>query len=148
MDATSANSVLNATAKTIVDLLCGKVQGGEWGMVVKRMGNAMNTTHVDVIHGIVIAVEQLLHPQNAAWPHWMAMIEWTHKLVACHAWARNGRIVCMAYEFGTTSNNDKECLQQPKEVSAREEETRRAETLEMKMEDDVDDVADVVYMRQ
>ncbi|KIK76453.1 hypothetical protein PAXRUDRAFT_169918 [Paxillus rubicundulus Ve08.2h10] len=133
MDATSANSVLNVTAKTIVDLLWGKVQEGEWGMVVKRMENSMNATcaviqHVDVISRIVITVEQLLHPQNTAWPHWIAMIEWTHKSVTCHAWARNGRIICTAYKFLTTSNNDKEGLQQPEELLAMDKAKRGRNT--------------------
>ncbi|KIK80616.1 hypothetical protein PAXRUDRAFT_127900, partial [Paxillus rubicundulus Ve08.2h10] len=134
MDATSANSVLNMTTKTIVDLLWGKVQEGEWGMAVKRMENAMNATHAviqnaDVIPGILIAVEQLLHPPNASWPHWMAMIEWTQESIAHHAWARSGRIVCMEYKFGTASNDKEEGSQQPEDVLAVEKEMRGEEIL-------------------
>ncbi|KIK78687.1 hypothetical protein PAXRUDRAFT_16741 [Paxillus rubicundulus Ve08.2h10] len=70
MDATSANNVLNVTAKTIIDLLWGEVQDGEWAIVVGRMDNAMHATraviqHADVIPSIVITVEQLLHPEAA-----------------------------------------------------------------------------------
>ncbi|KIK76796.1 hypothetical protein PAXRUDRAFT_104443, partial [Paxillus rubicundulus Ve08.2h10] len=89
MDATSANNVLNVTAKTIIDLLCGEVQDGEWAIAVGRMDNAMHATraviqHADVIPSIVIAVEQLLHLEAAVWPNWMGMIQWTQELVACH----------------------------------------------------------------
>ncbi|KIK77338.1 hypothetical protein PAXRUDRAFT_17575 [Paxillus rubicundulus Ve08.2h10] len=71
MDATSANNVLNATTKTIVDLLWGEVQDGEWAIAVGRMDNAMHAAHAviqhtDVIPGILIAVEQLLHPGREA----------------------------------------------------------------------------------
>ncbi|KIK74360.1 hypothetical protein PAXRUDRAFT_175940, partial [Paxillus rubicundulus Ve08.2h10] len=146
----SANSVLNMTTKTIVDLLWGEVQEGEWGMAIEIMENAMNAAHTvvwhgDVIPGIVIAVKQLLHLKNTAWSHWMVMIKWVHELVACHAWVRNGRIVHMAYKFGTASNNNKEGSQQPMEVLAMEEEMKGVEILEMNVEEDEDDA---VYMRQ
>ncbi|KAF8833715.1 hypothetical protein BDN67DRAFT_985841 [Paxillus ammoniavirescens] len=70
MDATSANNVLNVTANTIVDLLWGEVCNREWATAVGRMDNAMHAVyaviqHADVIPGIVIAVEQLLHPEAA-----------------------------------------------------------------------------------
>ncbi|KIK72610.1 hypothetical protein PAXRUDRAFT_180340 [Paxillus rubicundulus Ve08.2h10] len=128
----------NVTTKTIIILFWGKVQEGEWGMSIERVENAMNAAcavvqHVDMIPGVVIAVKELLHLQNAAWPHWMAMIKWMHKLVTHHAWVRNGRIVHMAYKFGTTSNNDKEGSQQPEEILAGEEEMRGAEILEMRI---------------
>ncbi|KIK93876.1 hypothetical protein PAXRUDRAFT_144062 [Paxillus rubicundulus Ve08.2h10] len=150
MDATTANSVLNMTAKIIVDLLWGEVQEGEWGMVVEIMENVMNAAHaviqhVDVMPSIVIAVKQLLHLPNAARPHWMPMIEWMDKLVAHHAWARNGRIVCTEYKFGMESNDNEEVLQQPKDVSAVGDEMRGEEILDMKMDEDEDDVE---YMRQ
>jgi hypothetical protein len=41
MDATSANNVLDATAKTIVNLLWGEVQDGQWEVAVERMDNAV-----------------------------------------------------------------------------------------------------------
>ncbi|KIK76885.1 hypothetical protein PAXRUDRAFT_17880 [Paxillus rubicundulus Ve08.2h10] len=89
MDATSANNVLNATTKTIINLLWGEVQDGEWAIAVGRMDNAMHATHAfiqhtDVIPGIVIAMEQLLHPEAAVWPNWMGMIQWTKESVAYH----------------------------------------------------------------
>ncbi|KIK75810.1 hypothetical protein PAXRUDRAFT_18666 [Paxillus rubicundulus Ve08.2h10] len=79
------------TTKTIVDLLWDEVWEGEWGMVAERMDNAMNATHtviqhVDVIPGIVITVEQLLHPMNAPWPPWMAMIKWMHDWLSTVHW--------------------------------------------------------------
>ncbi|KIK79537.1 hypothetical protein PAXRUDRAFT_16284 [Paxillus rubicundulus Ve08.2h10] len=111
MDATSANSVLNATAKTIVDLLWDEVCDGEWAMTVGRMENAMHTAcaviqHAEVIPSIVIAVEQLLHPENSVWPDWMAMIGWTEESVTRHAWARKGTIVHTEYESGDSSSNE------------------------------------------
>ncbi|KIK77111.1 hypothetical protein PAXRUDRAFT_167782 [Paxillus rubicundulus Ve08.2h10] len=120
MDATSTNSVLNATTKTIVDLLWGEVQEGKWEMAIRRMHNAMHGAcaviqHADVIPGIVIAVEQLLHPENVGWPDWMGMIGWTHKSVACHAWAWQGSIVHTEYESGDSSTNKNEGLQQLEE---------------------------------
>ncbi|KIK75134.1 hypothetical protein PAXRUDRAFT_787142 [Paxillus rubicundulus Ve08.2h10] len=130
MDATSANNVLNATMETIVDLLWGEVQDGEWAIAVGRMDNAMHATcaviqHADMIPGIVIAVEQLLHPEAAVWPNWMGMIQWTQGSVACHPWARQGTIVRMQYEFGDSSTNDNEVLQPPKEPMGAEEEEAR-----------------------
>ncbi|KIK72681.1 hypothetical protein PAXRUDRAFT_21703 [Paxillus rubicundulus Ve08.2h10] len=113
MDATSANNVLNVTAKTIIDLLWGEVQEGEWAIAVGRMDNAMHAAravmqHADVIPGIVIAVEQLIHREAAVWPNWMGMIQWTHKSVASHPWAHQGTIVHTEYEFGESSTNANE----------------------------------------
>ncbi|KAF8833891.1 hypothetical protein BDN67DRAFT_985723 [Paxillus ammoniavirescens] len=113
MDATSTNNILNATANTIVDLLWGEVQEGEWATAVVRMDNAMHAAraviqHADMIPSIIIAVEQLLHPEAAVWLNWMGMIHWTHKSVACHPWAQQGTIVHTEYESGEPStNNDK-----------------------------------------
>ncbi|KIJ08692.1 hypothetical protein PAXINDRAFT_18187 [Paxillus involutus ATCC 200175] len=130
MDATSANNILNATANTIIDLLWGEVQAGEWATVVVRMDNAMHATraviqHADVIPGIVIAVEQLLHPEAAVWPNWMGMIHWTHESVARHPWARQGTIVRTEYEFGKPSTNDNKVSQPPEERMGVEEEEAR-----------------------
>ncbi|KIK76392.1 hypothetical protein PAXRUDRAFT_170115 [Paxillus rubicundulus Ve08.2h10] len=152
MDATSANNVLNATGKTIIDLLWGEVQEGEGAIAVGRMDNAMHATHAviqhaDMIPGIVIAVEQLLHPEAAVWPNWMRMIQWTQESVACHLCARQGMIVQTEYEFGDSSTNDNEVSQPPKEpMGAEEEEARGAQILQMKMEEDNEE--DVAYRRQ
>ncbi|KIK78937.1 hypothetical protein PAXRUDRAFT_119750, partial [Paxillus rubicundulus Ve08.2h10] len=127
MDANSANNVLNATTKTINNLLWGEVQDGEWEIVVGWMDNAMHATHVviqhtDMIPGIIIAVEQLLHPEAAVWPNWMGIIQWTHKSVACHLWAQQGMIVQTEYKFGDSSSNDNDILQPPEEPMGAEEE--------------------------
>ncbi|KIJ07850.1 hypothetical protein PAXINDRAFT_18982 [Paxillus involutus ATCC 200175] len=150
MDATSANNVLNATANTIVDLLWGEVQAGEWATAVVRMDNAMVPRracchpHTDVIPGIVIAVEQLLHPEAAVWPNWMGMIHWTHESVARHPWARQGTIIQMEYEFGEPSTNDNEVSQPPEErMGVEEEEARGAQILQTKMEEEEEE--DVAY---
>ncbi|KIK77979.1 hypothetical protein PAXRUDRAFT_165224 [Paxillus rubicundulus Ve08.2h10] len=152
MDATSANNVLNATMKTIVDLLWGEVQDGEWAISVGRMDNAMYAAraviqHADVIPSIVIAMEQLLHPEAAVWPNWMGMIQWTQESVACYLWARQGMIVWTEYEFGDSSTNDNKVSQPPKEpMGAKEEEARGVQILQMKMEEDEEE--DVAYRRQ
>ncbi|KIK75395.1 hypothetical protein PAXRUDRAFT_18755 [Paxillus rubicundulus Ve08.2h10] len=119
MDATSTNNILNATAKTIIDLLWGEVQDREWAIA--------HTVHAviqytNVIPSIVITVEQLLHPEAAVWPNWMGMIQWTQELVACHPWARQGMIVQTEYKFGDSSTNDNEVSQPPKEPMGAEEE--------------------------
>ncbi|KAF9222863.1 hypothetical protein BS17DRAFT_818180 [Gyrodon lividus] len=126
MDAIAANLVLNATTKTITNILWGEVQGGEWDIVVERMENAMCAAHAiiqhaNVIPGIVIAVEQLLHPQDTQWPHWMAMIEWMHESVSRHEWAQHGRV------------------QLEEVLGMEEEETWGEEILQMKMEEDEED---------
>ncbi|KIK72797.1 hypothetical protein PAXRUDRAFT_21569 [Paxillus rubicundulus Ve08.2h10] len=148
MDATSTNNVLNATTKTIVELLWGEVQDGEWAIVVGRMDNAMHAVraviqHADMIPGIIIAMEQLLHPEAAVWPNWMGMIQWTQELVACHPWAQKGTIVWMEYKFGDSSTSDNEVSQPPEEpMGVEEEEAQGAQILQMKMgEDDEEDVA-------
>ncbi|KIK74949.1 hypothetical protein PAXRUDRAFT_19402 [Paxillus rubicundulus Ve08.2h10] len=153
MDATSTNNILNATAKTIIiDLLWGEVQDGEWAIAVGRMDNAMHTAHAviqhtDVIPSIVIAVEQLLHPEAAVWPNWMGMIQWTQESVAHHPWAQRGMIVWIEYEFGDSSTNDNEVLQPPKEpMGADEEEVQGVQNLQMKMEEDNEE--DVAYRRR
>ncbi|KIJ10062.1 hypothetical protein PAXINDRAFT_16908 [Paxillus involutus ATCC 200175] len=148
MDATSANNVLNATTNTIVDLLWGEVQAGEWATAVVRMDNAMHAAraviqHADMIPGIVIAVEQLLHPEAAVWPNWMGMIHWTHKSVARHPWAQQGTIVQMEYEFGEPSTNNNEVSQPPEERMGVEEEVQGAQILHTKMEEE--DEEDVAY---
>ncbi|KIK77644.1 hypothetical protein PAXRUDRAFT_17364 [Paxillus rubicundulus Ve08.2h10] len=151
MDATSANNVLGVTVKTIADLLWGEVQDGEWAIAVGRMDNAMHAAHAviqhaDVIPGIVITMEQLLHPEDAVWPNWMGMIQWTQELVTRHPWAQKGTIVQTEYEFGDSSTNDNEVLQPPKEpMGVEEEEAQGAQILQMKMEED--DEEDVVYRR-
>ncbi|KIK74290.1 hypothetical protein PAXRUDRAFT_176190, partial [Paxillus rubicundulus Ve08.2h10] len=151
-DATSANNILNATTKAIVDLLWGEVQDGEWAIAVGRMDNAMHTAraviqHADMIPSIVIAVEQLLHPEAAVWPNWMGMIQWTQELVACHPWAQQGTIVQTEYEFGDSSTSDNEVSQPPKEpMGAEEEEVQGAQILQMKMEEDNEE--DVAYRRR
>ncbi|KIK75146.1 hypothetical protein PAXRUDRAFT_19231 [Paxillus rubicundulus Ve08.2h10] len=127
MDATSANNVLNVTAKAIIDLLWGEVQDGELAIAVGRMDNAMHAAHAviqhaDMIPSILIAVEQLLHPEAAVWPNWMGMIQWTQELVARHPWAQQGTIVQMEYEFGDSSTNNNEDFQPPKEPMGVEEE--------------------------
>ncbi|KIK72004.1 hypothetical protein PAXRUDRAFT_125978, partial [Paxillus rubicundulus Ve08.2h10] len=128
MDATSANNVLNATAKTIVDLLWGEVQEGEWA--IGRMDNAMHAAravmqHADVIPGIIIAVEQLIHPEAVVWPNWMGMIQWTHESVASHPWALQGTIVRTEYEFGDSSTNTNEA----EPMGVEEEEARGVQIL-------------------
>ncbi|KIK72757.1 hypothetical protein PAXRUDRAFT_21620 [Paxillus rubicundulus Ve08.2h10] len=151
MDATSTNNVLNATAKTIVDLLWGEVQNGEWAIAVGRMDNAMHATRAviqqaDVIPGILITVEQLLHLEAAVWPNWMGMIQWTQELVARHPWAQQGTIIQMEYEFGDSSSNNNEVSQPLKEpMGAEEEEVRGAQILQMKTKEDNEE--DVVYRR-
>ncbi|KIK77150.1 hypothetical protein PAXRUDRAFT_17687 [Paxillus rubicundulus Ve08.2h10] len=151
MDATSANNVLNATAKAIVNLLWGEVQDGEWAIAVGRMDNAMHAAHAviqhaDVIPGILIAVEQLLHLKAAVWPNWMGMIRWTQESVTRHPWAQQGTIIQMEYKFGDSSTNDNEVLQPPKEpMGAEEKEVRGAQILQMKMEEDDEDM---VYRRR
>ncbi|KIK76011.1 hypothetical protein PAXRUDRAFT_18510 [Paxillus rubicundulus Ve08.2h10] len=133
MDATSTNNVLNATAKTIVNLLWGEVQDREWEIAVGRMDNAMHATraviqHADMIPGIVIAMEQLLHPEAAVWPNWMGMIQWAQELAACHPWAWQGTIP-------------------PKEpMGVEEEEARGAQILQIKMEEENEE--DVAYRRR
>ncbi|KIK82216.1 hypothetical protein PAXRUDRAFT_14855 [Paxillus rubicundulus Ve08.2h10] len=128
MDATSANNILNVTVKTIVNLLWGEVQDREWAIVVGRMDNAMHATHAvtqhaDVIPGIIITVEQLLHPEAA-----------------------QGTIVQTEYEFGDSSTNDNKVSQPPKEpMGAEEEEAQGAQILQMKMEEDNEE--DVAYRR-
>ncbi|KIK71784.1 hypothetical protein PAXRUDRAFT_22839 [Paxillus rubicundulus Ve08.2h10] len=150
MDATSANNILNATAKTIVDLLWGEVQEGEWVIAVGRMDNTMvrnnntsctMTARADVIPSIVIAVEQLIHPEAMVWPNWIGMIQWTHESVASHPWARQGTIVHTEYEFGDSSTNANEV----EPMGAEEEEAGGAQILQMKMEEE--DEEDVVYRR-
>ncbi|KIK77819.1 hypothetical protein PAXRUDRAFT_17248 [Paxillus rubicundulus Ve08.2h10] len=148
MDATSANNILNATAKTIVNLLWGEVQDGEWAIVVGMMVNAMHAAraviqHADMIPGIVIAVEQLLHLEAAVWTNWMGMIQWTQESVACHLWAWQGTIIQMEYRFGDSSTNDNEVSQPPKEPMGAKEEVQ---ILQMKMEED--DEEDVAYRRR
>ncbi|KIK82484.1 hypothetical protein PAXRUDRAFT_14718 [Paxillus rubicundulus Ve08.2h10] len=152
MDATSTNSVLNATVKTIVNLLWGEVQDGECVIAVVRMDNAMHTTHAviqhaDVIASIVIAMEQLLHPEAAVWPNWMGMIQWTHELVARHPWAQQGTITWMEYKSGNPSTNDNKVLQPPEEpMGVEEEEAQGSQILQTKMEED--DEEDVAYRRR
>ncbi|KIK76408.1 hypothetical protein PAXRUDRAFT_18244 [Paxillus rubicundulus Ve08.2h10] len=152
MDATSANNILNATAKTIINLLWGEVQYGEWAIAVGRMDNAMHAAHAviqhtDIIPGILIAVEQLLHLEAAVWPNWMGMIQWTQELVACHPWAQQGTIVRTEYKFGDSSTNDNKVSQPLKEpMGAEEEEAQGAQILQMKIEED--DEEDVAYRRQ
>ncbi|KIK75874.1 hypothetical protein PAXRUDRAFT_18607 [Paxillus rubicundulus Ve08.2h10] len=126
MDATSANNVLHATVKTIVDLLCGEVQDGEWAIAVGRMYNAMHATraiiqHADMIPGIIIAVEQLLYLEAA-----------------------QGTIIQTDYEFGDSSTNDNEVSQPLNEpMGAEEEEAQGVQILQMKIkEDDEEDVDD------
>ncbi|KIK71851.1 hypothetical protein PAXRUDRAFT_22736, partial [Paxillus rubicundulus Ve08.2h10] len=111
------------------------------------MDNAMHAAravmqHADVIPGIVIAVEQLIHPEAAVWPNWMGMIQWTHKSVVSHPWARQGTIVCTEYEFGDSSTNANEA----EPMGAEEEEARGAQILQMKMEEE--DEEDVAYRRR
>ncbi|KIK79142.1 hypothetical protein PAXRUDRAFT_16487 [Paxillus rubicundulus Ve08.2h10] len=151
MDATSANNVLNATTKAIVDLLWGEVQDREWAIAVGRMDNAMHAAravvqHTDVIPGILIAVEQLLHPEAAVWPNWMGMIQWTQESVACHPWAQQGTIVWTEYKFGDLSTNNNEVLQPPKEPMGVKEEARGAQILQMKIEEENEE--DVAYRRR
>ncbi|KAF9226981.1 hypothetical protein BS17DRAFT_765099 [Gyrodon lividus] len=128
MDAATANLVLDATAKTIVNILWGEVQGGEWDTTVERMENAMHAAraiiqHANVILGIVIAVKQRLHPQDMQWPHWM-----------------HGCIVCTQYESGSATTDQNEFSQQLEEVlGMEEEETWGEEILQMKMEEDKED---------
>ncbi|KAF8835190.1 hypothetical protein BDN67DRAFT_1015764 [Paxillus ammoniavirescens] len=127
MDATSTNNILNVTTNTIVNLLWGEVHNREWATAVGRMDNAMHAVravlqHTDVIPGIVITVEQLLHPEAVVWPNWIGMIHWTHESVACHPWAQQGTIIRMEYEFGEASTNDNEVLQPPEEQMGVEEE--------------------------
>ncbi|KAF9218784.1 hypothetical protein BS17DRAFT_770453 [Gyrodon lividus] len=116
MDATTANLVLDATAKTIVNILWGEVQGGEWDTAVERMENAMRAActiiqHANVIPGIVIAVEQLLHPQDMQW------------------------LVCTQYKSGSTTTDQNEFSQQLEEVSGMEEEEMWGEE-EMQVEEE------------
>ncbi|KIK73308.1 hypothetical protein PAXRUDRAFT_21001 [Paxillus rubicundulus Ve08.2h10] len=116
------------------------------------MDNAMHAAraviqHTDVIPGILIAVEQLLHPEAAVWPNWMGMIQWTQELVARHPWAQQGTIVRTEYEFGDSSTNDNKVLQPPKEpMGAEEEEARGAQILQIEIEED--DEEDVAYRRR
>ncbi|KAF8835537.1 hypothetical protein BDN67DRAFT_984560 [Paxillus ammoniavirescens] len=152
MDATSANNVLNVTTNTIVNLLWGEVQEGEWATAVVRMDNAMHAAcaviqHADVIPGIVIAVEQLPYPEAAVWLNWMGMIHWTHESVTRHPWAQQGTIVRMEYKSGELSTNDNEVLQPLEErMGAEEEEARGAQILQTKMEEE--DEEDVAYRRR
>ncbi|KIK78947.1 hypothetical protein PAXRUDRAFT_16602 [Paxillus rubicundulus Ve08.2h10] len=127
MDATSANNVLNVTVKAIIDLLWGEVQDGEWAIAVGWMDNAMHAAHAviqhaEVIPSILIAMEQLLHPEAAVWPNWMGMIQWTQHSVAHHPWAWQGMIVWMEYEFGDSSTNNNKVSQPLKEPMGVEEE--------------------------
>ncbi|KIK72071.1 hypothetical protein PAXRUDRAFT_22439 [Paxillus rubicundulus Ve08.2h10] len=151
MDATSTNNILNATTKTIINLLWDEVQDGEWAIVVGRMDNAMHAAravlqHADVIPGIIIAMEQLLHPEAAVWPNWMGMIQWTQELVTHHPWAWQGTIVQTEYEFGDSSTNNNTVLQPLEEpMGAEEEEAQGAQILQMKMEEDEEE--DVAYRR-
>ncbi|KIK74561.1 hypothetical protein PAXRUDRAFT_19753 [Paxillus rubicundulus Ve08.2h10] len=98
------------------------------------MDNAMHAMciviqHADVIPGILIAVEQLLHPEAAVWPNWMGMIQWSQESVAHHPWAQQGTIVRMEYEFGDSSSNDNEVSQPSKEpMGAEEKEADRMTT--------------------